>query len=126
MIVGLVGLGVLALAGALAAWRMLARAGAAMGNASGPLAARAQTLPVTLTSVTAQLAAADSQSERALWVLANLDARIDNATASLGATREASDRLRARLVSGRDNLEHIREIVRLLIRLSELRRDFLG
>ena len=57
--------------------------------------------------------------------LAELDARMDRATADLLASRAASDTLRLRLIEGRLTIARIRQLVRLLVRLGELRRDFL-
>ena len=70
----------------------------------------------------AHLQTIGSRVDRAL---AELDARIDRTTADLLASRAASDTLRLRLIEGRLTIARIRQLVRVLVRLGELRRDFL-
>lgn len=118
-------LGILAMAGALFAWRAAARTSRALGAAEIRLVARAQTLPASAAGAREQLAAVRAQAERTLWTLPSLDARIDSTTADLAARRAASDRLRTDMVRSRAGLTRIRNSARLIIRAIELRREFL-
>lgn len=77
-----------------------------------------------LARVRSDMHAADAQTERVLWALANLDQHLDAASAVLRARRDASDRLRSRLVDGEVTVARLRETIRLLMRLNDLRRDF--
>ena len=116
---------VLALAGAVVIWRTLARSGAGLRAAHARLDSRKVTVTTQLVEVRAQLAGADVQMERLLWQLGALDERMDRATADLVATRVASGRLRVRLIEGRLTIARLRQLVRLAMRLGELRRTFL-
>ena len=115
----------LVLVGAFVASRALARAGAAMRETSHRVSATAAGIPPRASDGRSQVAAVDRQTEQALVALAELDARMDRATAQLLASRAASDTLRLRLIEGRLTIARIRQLVRLLVRLGELRRDFL-
>src|SRR3954451_8525319 len=96
-----VAVGVLSLVGALATWRALSRSGAGLRKASGALEERALLLPMQLRDVQTQLATVNAQAEHTLWMLGNLDDRIDKATAEMRAKRVASDTLHVRLIEGR-------------------------
>ena len=111
--------------GALAAWRTLSRVGRGLNAAAVGLSQRAQAFPERLEGVRTQLASVDAQAERALWMLGELDDRIDRASADLRAKRVASDSLRLRFLEGRVTVARIRQLVRLMIRLGELRRAIL-
>src|SRR4051794_10585345 len=113
---------VLALLGALVTWRVLSRAGHGLRKASETLSDRALAMPARLRDVQARLAEVDAQAEHVLWTLGNLDDRIDKATVDLRAKRVASDRLRLRLIEGRLTIARLKQLVRLMIRLGELRR----
>jgi hypothetical protein len=115
----------LTLVGAWAAWRTLGRAGRGLRAASDDLSTRAQKLPAQLSGVRAELAVVDAQVEHALWMLGELDDRIDRASADMRAKRVTSDSLRVRLINGRLTVARIRQLMRLVVRLGELRRAFL-
>ena len=112
----------IALLGALMTWRALTRAGRGLRSASESLNFRALALPAQLRTVQARVAEVDAQAERALWMLGNLDDRVDRATTDVRAKRVASDRLRLRLIEGRLTIARLKQLVRLMIRLGELRR----
>jgi len=95
--------GIVALVGALAAWRVLGRAGAGLRAAADGLSTRVETMPV----------------------LSEFDDRVDRASVDLRAKRVASDSLRLRLLQGRLTIARIRRLVQLMTRLGELRRVFL-
>ena len=125
ILVAAISIAVIALVGALAIWRALRRAGEGLRSASDRLETRAVTLAGQLRSMQGQLAAVDAQTERALWMLGNLDDRLDRATLDMRAKRLASDRLHLRLIDGRLTIARLKQLVRLLIRLGELRRVIL-
>jgi hypothetical protein len=116
---------VLALTGAIVLWQKLARTGAGLRAAQARLDSGKVSVPTQLVEVRSQLAAGDVQMERLLWQLGALDERIDRATSDLVATRAASGRLRVRLIEGRLTIARLRQLVRLAMRLGELRRAFL-
>lgn len=117
---------VVAAVGAFVAWRTLARVGSSLRALDERLARQAEALPVILADSRGRLVAARADGERALWALAGADARLEAARAGLAAKRDASDTLRARMISSHATLARIRETTRLLIRAIELRREFLG
>ena len=114
-----------ALLAALFAWRTLGKAGAALRAADERIAHMAADVPERIAATRTQLAGVDVQAEHALWMLGKLDSRMDSATADLVAKRAASDRLRVRLVDSRLTIARLRQLVRLMMRLGELRREFL-
>jgi len=116
---------VIALAGGVAIWRTLARSREGLRATQARLDSSKVTLPAQLVEVRSQLGAADVQMERLLWQLGAFDERMDRATADLVATRAASGRLRVRLIEGRLTIARLRQLVRLAMRLGELRRAFL-
>jgi hypothetical protein len=118
-------IGIVALVGALAAWRVLGRAGAGLRAAADGLNTRAELMPDQLAGVRAQLNEVNTQVEHTLWMLGEFDDRIDRASVDLRAKRVASDSLRLRLLQGRLTIARIRRLVQLLTRLGELRRAFL-
>ena len=117
--------GIVALVGALAAWRVLGRAGADLRAAADGLSTRVETMPVQLAGVRTQLSEVNVQAEHALWMLSEFDDRVDRASVDLRAKRVASDSLRLRLLQGRLTIARIRRLVQLMTRLGELRRVFL-
>lgn len=123
-VAGAIAVGLLSLLGGLLAWRVLARAGAGVRALDTDLAPRPASLSEGLTRVRSDVHEADAQTERVLWALANLDQHLDAASAALRARRHASDRLRSRLVDGEVSIARLRETIRLLMRLNDLRRDF--
>ena len=118
-------IGIVALVGALAAWRVLGRAGAGLRAAADGLSTRVETMPVQLAGVRTQLSEVNVQVEHALWMISEFDDRVDRASVDLRAKRVASDSLRLRLLQGRLTIARIRRLVQLMTRLGELRRVFL-
>lgn len=119
-----IAVGLLALVGALLTFRALARAGTGLRALEAKLEAQSTAVEQALTRVPAGLRDAHAQTERALWTLTTLDERLDGASAAIRARRDASDRLRSRLIDGQANVARLRETIRLLIRLNDLRREF--
>ena len=117
--------GIVALVGALAAWRVLGRAGADLRAAADGLSTRVETMPVQLAGVRTQLSEVNVQVEHALWMLSEFDDRVVRVSVDLRAKRVASDSLRLRLLQGRLTIARIRRLVQLMTRLGELRRVFL-
>jgi hypothetical protein len=117
--------GVLALLGALIVWRTLSGVGRGLRSANDRLAGRDLTIAAQLASTRERLAQVDAQAEPALWTLGNLDVRIDRARVDLRSKRVSSDRLRLRMLEGRLTIARLRQLVRLMIRLNEMRRVFL-
>jgi len=115
----------LVLVGAFVASRALKRAGAALTETSVRLSAMASGLPKRAADGRSHLADIDVQTNQALLTMDAVDIRMDRVTADLLATRAASDTLRLRLIEGRLTIARIRQLVRLLMRLGELRRDVL-
>ena len=116
---------ILALVGAIAAWRVLGRSGSGLRAAADGLSTRAQLMPEQLAGVRTQLNEVNAQVEHALWMLGEFDDRLDRASVDLRAKRAASDSLRLRLLQGRLTIARIRRLVQLMTRLGELRRAFL-
>jgi hypothetical protein len=123
IVAAVVGLG--SLLAALLVWRRLASVSRGLQAASVRAQERVVTVPARLVDARQRIAEAGAQAEHALWMLDDMDARMEHATADLIAKRDASDRLRVRLIAGQLSLARIRELVRLAVRLSELRRTFL-
>jgi hypothetical protein len=117
--------GVLAAAGAVTTWRVLAGARTSLRAIATRLDVSGPGFAAQLSDARAQLVAVDTQTEHGLSILATLDDGMDRATAELAATRVASSRLRVRLVEGRLTIARLRQLVRLAMRLGQLRRDFL-
>jgi hypothetical protein len=82
----------------------------------------ATTLSPRLAEVRTACARINAQTERVLWMLDRADTRLNTLTAQVRAKRDASDRLRLRLIESRLTIARLRQLVRLLIRLGELRR----
>jgi hypothetical protein len=116
---------VLALGVSVAAWRSTRRLGVRLQTSSEGLRVRATDIDHRLSAARAALPGVDARAEQALWTLGKLDRRVDSVAAELTAKRAASDSLRVRLERGQIDIARLRELGRLLIRLSELRRDFL-
>lgn len=118
-------LAIFAMSGALVISRTVARARASLRAVQARLDDRNLTVSAQLVELRSQLAAADVQTERLLWQLGALDERMERVTADLVATRVASGRLRVRLIEGRLTIARLRQLVRLAVRIGELRREFL-
>jgi len=112
----------LVLVGAFVASRALKRAGAALTETSVRLSAMASGLPKRAADGRSHLADIDVQTNQALLTMDAVDIRMDRVTADLLATRAASDTLRLRLIEGRLTIARLKQLVRLMIRLGELRR----
>ena len=119
-----IAIAVLSLLGAFVAWRALSRAGSGMRAIDATLADVSRSMPQQMAGVRAAMSQVDAIGERALWALVQADERMDAGEVSIRARRDASDRLRARLIEGRGTLARLRETIRLLMRLNELRREF--
>lgn len=74
----------------------------------------------------ADLAAVSTQTERALWSLSRFDERADAAREILARTRTALDKDRARLIAARGAIIRIKKSARMIMKMLELRRAFLG
>ena len=114
------------LAGALVSWRVLGRAGKDMRSLEERLTARALTLPHGAATTRQRLTALRAQSERALWTISNLDARLERTQLVLVERRAASDSLRASMAHNQRLLGRLRNGARMLLRAIQLRREFLG
>jgi len=88
-------------------------------NATPQLASR-------LSGARADLAAVSTQTERALWSLSRFDERADAAREVLAGTRTALDKNRARLIAARGAIIRIKKSARMIMKVLELRRAFLG
>ena len=123
VLAALVGLG--SLTASIVAWRRLASVSRGLKIVDVRTQQLVETVPARLVDARTRLAEADAQVERALWALESIDARLDRVTADVIAKRAASDTLRVRLIAGQLSITRLRELVRLAVRLSELRRAFL-
>jgi hypothetical protein len=119
-------LAAMALVAASATWRMLGRTGSGLRELDERLLARTETLPKRAATARERLVNVRGETERALWTLANLDARVETARAALADKHAASDRLRASMKRNRAPLERIRNGARALLRVVQMRREFLG
>ena len=124
-VVLMVSLAAFALAGAFAARRALGRAGDGLRRMEIDMHALADALPNRFDDARDRLADIDAQADNTLGTLDGIDTRIDQATSRLRASRIASDTLRLRLIEGRITIAQMRQLVRALMRIAELRRDFL-
>jgi len=111
--------------GAVAAAIVLRRVGEGLRAADERLAARALTLPVQLQQARESIKSVDAAAERSLWSLGKADDRMDRMRVDLTAKRFASDSLRLRLLDGQLSLARLRDLIRLLIRLDKIRREFI-
>ncbi len=121
-----VALGALALIGALVTWRVLGRTGHGLREIDERVAARADKVPMAAAAARERLVSARGETERALWSLTNLDARLESTRVSLADKRAASDSLRASMTRNQHMLERIRRGARALLRVVQMRREFLG
>jgi phosphoglycolate phosphatase-like HAD superfamily hydrolase len=72
------------------------------------------------------LAAVSTATERALWSLARFDERVDAARAGLASRQEALERDKARLIAARSMIIRAKKSARMVLKMLELRRAFLG
>jgi hypothetical protein len=119
-------LAVLALIGAVMTWRTLGRTAHGLRELDERLLARAEALPRQAAAARERLVDVRGETERALWSLSNLDTRLDSTAAALADKRAASDTLRASMKRNRAPLARIRNGARALLRVVQMRREFLG
>ena len=79
-----------------------------------------------MATVRSDLAAVSTRTERALWSLSRFDERANAAQEKLAATRTSLDRDRARLIAARGAIIRVQKSARLILKMLELRRAFLG
>jgi hypothetical protein len=121
-----VAVAVIAFVGAYLGRRALARAGRVLEATNARIAAAEKKRPESLAKIHAVVDALRAQGERAATSIGEVDDRIAAAEGDLRAWRAASDSLRAQLIRGHANLNRVREGSRLVLRVIELRRVFLG
>lgn len=83
-------------------------------------------LAVRLGAMRADLAAVSTQTERALWSLSRFDERAEAAREVLAQTRTALDHDTTRLIAARGAILRLRKSARMILKMLELRRAFLG
>ncbi|MDL2336089.1 MAG: hypothetical protein QFC55_08675 [Chloroflexota bacterium] len=74
----------------------------------------------------ADVAAVSTATERALWSLARFDERVDAARAGLATRHAAIERDQARLIAARSTIIRAKKSARMVMKVLELRRAFLG
>lgn len=79
-----------------------------------------------LSAMRADLASVSTQTERALWSLSRFDERAEAAREKLAEARTALDKDRARLIAARGAIIRIKKSARMIMKMLELRRAFLG
>ncbi|HUP83537.1 MAG TPA: hypothetical protein VM284_05035 [Candidatus Limnocylindria bacterium] len=79
-----------------------------------------------LSAVRADLTYVSTQTERALWSLSHFDERADAAREALVRTTTTLDVDRARLIAARGAIIRVQKSARLILKMLELRRAFLG
>jgi hypothetical protein len=79
-----------------------------------------------LAGVRTDLAAVSTQTERALWSLSRFDERANAAQEALQKTRTTLEADRARLIAARGAITRVQKSARLILKMMELRRAFLG
>ena len=121
---GAIAIGILVLLGAALVWRALGRIGIEVRALDARLAEAPARFGSQLVAVRTAASEIDAAAERTLVTLARADVAFEATDTSLRARRDASDRLRARLMSGQANLARLRQTIRLVIRVNDLRREF--
>jgi hypothetical protein len=86
----------------------------------------APTLAERLGAARADLAGVSTQTERALWSLSRFDERADAAQEALSKARTTLEVDRARLIAARGAIIRVQKSARLILKMLELRRAFLG
>jgi hypothetical protein len=104
----------------------LGELGAGLRAVDARLVAATPQLADRLATLQADLAAVSTQTERALWSLARFDERADAAREALAKTRTTLDADRARLIAARSAIIRVQKSARLILKMLELRRAFLG
>lgn len=79
-----------------------------------------------LSAMRADLTAVSTRTERALWSLSRFDERAEGTREKLAGTRTALDKDRARLIAARGAIIRIKKSARMIMKMLELRRAFLG
>ena len=104
----------------------LGEVGAQLRSLDSRLLRETPTLAGRLGAMQADLAAVSTQTERALWSLSRFDERAEAARAALAGIRTALDNDRARLIAARGAIIRIKKSARMIMKMLELRRAFLG
>lgn len=100
--------------------------GAGLRKLDARLVAQTPELAGRLNAARADLAAVSTQTERALWSLARFDERADAAQGALNRARTTLYNDRARLIAARGAIIRVQKSARLILKMLELRRAFLG
>jgi hypothetical protein len=100
--------------------------GAGLRALDARLVAATPGLADRLAGVRTDLAAVSTQTERALWSLSRFDERANAAQEALVKTRTTLDADRARLIAARGAIARVQKSARLILKMMELRRAFLG
>jgi hypothetical protein len=125
-------LAVLAVFIAFVVWLMravtgkLGGVGAQLRAVDARLVAATPRMAGRMAELRADLAAVSTQTERALWSLSRFDERANAAQETLAKTRMTLDNDRARLVAARGAITRVQKSARLILKMIELRRAFLG
>ena len=104
----------------------LADFGAGLRALDARLVAATPGLADRLAEVRTDLAAVSTQTERALWSLSRFDERANAAQEALQKTRTTLEADRARLIAARGAITRVQKSARLILKMMELRRAFLG
>jgi hypothetical protein len=104
----------------------LGEAGAQLRALDARLVNATPELTGRLSGMRADLVAVSTRTERALWSLSRFDERAEAARESLARTRMALDEDRARLIAARGAIIRIKKSARMIMKMLELRRVFLG
>jgi hypothetical protein len=100
--------------------------GAGLRALDARLVAATPGLADRLVGVRTDLAAVSTQTERALWSLSRFDERANAAQEALQKTRTTLEADRARLIAARGAITRVQKSARLILKMMELRRAFLG
>ena len=100
--------------------------GAGLRALDAHLVAATPGLADRLGGVRTDLAAVSTQTERALWSLSRFDERANAAQEALAKTRTTLEADRARLIAARGAITRVQKSARLILKMMELRRAFLG
>jgi len=114
------------LAAAALGWRRLNAVGRGLRALDSSMATRAEQLRTTIVDGRERLMRVNATAERATWVVASSDERLEHVRAGLAAQHAASDRLHRTLIENRANIARVRDVARMRRRMIEMRRDYLG
>ncbi len=104
----------------------LGRLGEQLRVADARIANATLALAAKMDAQRADLATVSTATERALWSLARFDERVDAARAGLATRHAAIERDRARLTAARSAIIRAKKAARMVMKVLELRRAFLG